>query len=69
MDELVKLVSQKTGLPEDKAKLAVETVLNFLKQKLPAPLAAQLDGLLDGNIGMDDIAGLASGLSGLFGKK
>lgn len=69
MDELVKLVSQKTGLPEDKAKVAVETVLNFLKQKLPAPLAAQLDGLLDGNVSMDDIAGLASGLSGLFGKK
>ena len=34
MDELVKLVSQKTGISEQQAKAAVETVLNFLKQKL-----------------------------------
>jgi nucleoid DNA-binding protein len=47
MDELVKLVSQKTGLPQDKAKLAVETVLNFLKQKLPATFAGQLDAILE----------------------
>jgi hypothetical protein len=48
MDELVKLVSQKTGVPEDVAKVAVETVVGYLKDKLPAPIAGQIDNLLAG---------------------
>jgi hypothetical protein len=31
MDELIKLVAQKTGLPADKAMVAVDTVVKFLK--------------------------------------
>ncbi len=48
MDELVNLVAQKAGLSPDQARTAVQTVLDFLKQKLPAPVAAQLDGVLSG---------------------
>lgn len=62
MDELVKLVVQKTGISADQAKTAIETVLNFLKQKLPAPLAGQIDGLLSG--GAPDIT---KGIGNLFG--
>lgn len=66
MDELVKMVSEKTGLPEDQARKAAEAVLEFLKEKLPAPLAGQLDNLLE-NPGLAD---QASGfLDNLFGKK
>lgn len=61
-DELIKLVAQKTGLSEDIAKVAVETVLTFLKQKLPAPIAAQVDAVMSGG----DIAGLGKNLGGLF---
>lgn len=46
MDELVKLVSQKSGIPEDAARKAVDTVLGFLKQKLPAPIAGQIDAAI-----------------------
>ncbi len=63
MDELVKLVSQKTGLPPDQAKVAVETVIGFLKQKLPAPIASQIDGVLGGSAPAD----VAKGISSLFG--
>ena len=48
MDELIKLVSKKTGLPEDKAKVAVQVVVDFLKKKLPAPVAGQIDSVLKG---------------------
>jgi len=65
MDELVKLVAKKVGISEDQAKKAVETVIGFLKQRLPAPLAAQLDNLLKGSSGTD----LASGLGNLLGGK
>jgi hypothetical protein len=32
MDELVKLLTEKTGLPDDKARMAIETVIGFLKE-------------------------------------
>ena len=65
MDEQLKLVKEKAGIPEDQAKLAVQAVLDFLKDKLPAPIASQIDGLLSGS-GLGDVA---KGLGGLFGKK
>lgn len=68
MQEIIQLVSQKTGLPEAQAKLAVETVVNFIKGKLPAPLAAQVDGVIAGG-GMPDLGKLAGGLGGMFDKK
>ena len=48
MDELVKLVSQKVGIPEAQAKQAVDTVMGFLKEKLPAPVAGQSHAVLKG---------------------
>jgi hypothetical protein len=66
MDELIKLVSQKTGLPQDKAQVAVDTVINFLKQKLPPSIAGQLDTVLKGGSLPDN---LTKGLGGLFGGK
>jgi hypothetical protein len=64
MDELIKLVSQKRGISEGQAKTAVETVIGYLKQKLPAPIAAQIDGVLAG--GLPDVS---KGLGGILGKK
>ena len=69
MDELVKLVSQKTGLPEEMAKTAVETVIGYLKDKLPAPIAGQIDSMLGGAGIAKDVGGLAQGLGGILGKK
>lgn len=63
MDELVKLVSQKTGIPESTARQAVEIVLNFVKDKLPAPIAAQVDNAVKGGAA----AGLGKGLGGILG--
>lgn len=51
MDELVNQVSQRTGLPPDQARQAVDAVLGFLKDKLPGPIASQLDGFIGGQSG------------------
>lgn len=69
MDELVKMVSQETGLPEAQARKAAEAVVKFLKEKLPAPLASQVDNFLE-NEGTADAAQdiLQKGL-GFLGKK
>lgn len=67
MDQLVQLVSEKTGLPEEKSRQAVEIVLEYLKGRLPAPIAGQLDSVLEGggDGGLDDLA--KKGLGSLFG--
>ena len=65
MDELVDLIVEKTGIPEATAEKVVEVVLDFLKKKLPAPIADSLENLLEGD-GSTDLLG---GLAGLFGGK
>jgi uncharacterized protein (DUF2267 family) len=70
MEELIQLVSEKAGIPTDQAKAAVETVLGFLKERLPAPIAAQVDGLLaSGAVSTDNVNNVIQGLSGLFGRR
>ena len=64
MDELIALITEKVGLPQDKAQMAVELVINHLKGKAPA-LSGQLDSLLAGGAG--GLGSVASGLSGLVG--
>lgn len=74
MNELLQLVMEKTGLSEDIAKTVIEIVVNFIKDKMPGPIASQLDGLLQGGEmpDMTDMLSQGSGgiggfLSGLFG--
>jgi nucleoid DNA-binding protein len=46
MKELINVIVQKTGISEENAQKAVQVTLGFLKAKLPAPVAAQLDSFL-----------------------
>ena len=69
MDELIKKVAERTGLGEDKARTAVDTVIGFLKEKLPAPIAGQIDNVVGGGGGIADKAGdIMSKVGGMFGK-
>ena len=65
MDEIVRTVSQKTGLSEEMAKVAVETVLDYLKSRLPEPIAGPIDSVVRGEGG----GGMAGMVGGLFGNK
>jgi uncharacterized protein (DUF2267 family) len=67
MDELIKLVSQKAGISNAQAKTAVETVMKFLKDNLPAPLDSQVEALLSGGDTLD-LGDVGKTLSGLLGK-
>jgi hypothetical protein len=71
MDELVKVVAERAGIPEDKARTAVNTVLGFLQERLPASVAGQLENLT-GSVGggVADMAGdVIGGLGGMLGGK
>lgn len=73
MEELVKMVMEKTGLPKDQAEQAVETVIAFIKERLPDSLAGQVDAALENEAMVGQAEQLldqgAKGLDGLFGKK
>lgn len=74
MDDLIKQVTERTGISESQARTAVETVLGFLKDRLPAPIAGQLDGLIGGAGGAigsvaDKAGDVLGGLGGMLGGK
>ena len=68
MEELINQVAQRTGLAPDKARIAVETVLNFAKARLPPPIATQLESALAGG-GAGGFAEAAKGAAASFGNK
>jgi hypothetical protein len=72
MDELVNKVAEKTGVGADTVRTVLTTAADFIKQKLPPPLAGQVDMLLKGGGGAggpgsnpDPLAAVA----GMFGGK
>ena len=68
MDELIKRITEKTGISEDQARSAITTVSGFLKERLPGPIAGQVDNVLSGAGGMSDTLGdAASKVGNLFG--
>jgi hypothetical protein len=71
MNEIIQKLMDKTGLPEDKATAAVDTVVGFIKEKLPSPIAAQIDSLMaGGGSGVTEkLGGLKQSVGGMFGKK
>jgi len=67
MEELIKTVTAKAGISESQAKSAIETVVSFLKDKLPGGIGGQVESFLAGNAGkvgdvIDTIKGKAGDL-------
>lgn len=64
MEALIKMVAEKTGITESQATTAVNTVVDFMKDKLPAGIGDNLQELLDGKGGLD---GIKDKLGNMFG--
>jgi hypothetical protein len=78
MDELVKQITERTGISESQAKTAVDTVVGFLRTRLPESIGGHLDSVIAGGGGVvGDLAGKAGdvagnvlgGLGGMLGGK
>lgn len=74
MEKLIQSIVEKTGISPENAQTAITTVLNSLKDKLPAGIGDKLSSLLqdkdgDGDVDFSDILGsVKDSLGGLFGK-
>ncbi|HWR34456.1 MAG TPA: hypothetical protein VN622_01135 [Clostridia bacterium] len=65
MNELIEQLKSRVGIDNDKAQSAVQTVMEFLKQRLPAPIASQLDSALSGG----GAEGIKDKVGGMLGRK
>jgi len=73
MKDLIKLITEKAGIPEAKAQIAVQTVVGFLKDKMPAGIGAQVETFINkGNVptgGLKEKVGeMKEKVSGVFAK-
>ncbi len=57
MQQLIDIIVQKTGISQENAQKAAQAAIDFLKGKLPAPIASQVDAVLAGD--MSGVAGQA----------
>jgi nucleoid DNA-binding protein len=69
MNELVNLIVKKTGIPAATAQTIVKMVIDFVKKKLPAPVGAQIDGLLSSDVAVKKAENVLGNLTSQFGKK
>ena len=64
MDELIREVADKAGITEQQAAIAVATVVDYAKAKLPPALAAQVDSVIAGKTDLRGLGGLRGGFFG-----
>jgi hypothetical protein len=69
MTELVNMIVTKTGIPAATAQTIVNMVIDFLKKKLPAPIGAQIDGLLANENAVKTAENVFGNLASKLGKK
>ena len=67
MEKLVQLVAERTGIGEAAARTAVETVIGYLKERLPAPIAGHLDSVLGGGAAGGGAGDIMGQIGGMFG--
>jgi hypothetical protein len=65
VNELIEQLKSRVGLDDNKAHSAAQTVIEFLKQRLPGPIASQVESALSGG----GVEGMKDTLGGVFGKK
>ncbi|MDF2438091.1 MAG: hypothetical protein K0Q95_2467 [Bacteroidota bacterium] len=70
MEQLIKMVTEKAGISEAQAKKAVDAVVNFLKDKMPAGVGSQVESFVKGS-GTTGASGtldsIKNGISGKLG--
>lgn len=66
MEKIVNMVAERAGISTSQAETAVNTVAQFLKDKLPPGMAGQVDTYLTGKGPGGDASGMADKIGGMF---
>jgi nucleoid DNA-binding protein len=54
MEDLIKKLTETAGINEDQAAKAIETVVNFIKEKLPPMMHGAVDNFIGSSNSSDD---------------
>ena len=65
-EQVINMIVKKTGISQENAQKAVLVVFDFLKPKLPAPIATQVDSFL--NTGSVNTSGFTPQTGGFVSK-
>ena len=69
MNELVNLIVKKTKIPAATALIIVNIVVDYIKKKLPAPIASEVTMLLSNDAAVQGAENLIGGLISQAEKK
>jgi hypothetical protein len=53
MEEIIKTITEKTGISDDQARQAAQVTVEYIKSKIPPMFATQLDRLLESGSSSD----------------
>jgi hypothetical protein len=67
MNELIRMIMEKTGLDEGKATKAAETAIGFLKERMPGNFGSQLDSFLGSGESEGTLGKLKGKAGSMFG--
>jgi hypothetical protein len=67
LNNIINKVAEKVGISTEKATAAVTIVVDILKNKLPAPIASQIDNILNGGSASDVVDKTKDAASDLMG--
>jgi hypothetical protein len=68
MENLIKRVSEKAGITESQARSAVNTVVSFLKDKMPAGVGSQVEIFLKAGSAGKVVGSIKETVGGVLGK-
>jgi hypothetical protein len=54
MEDLIKKLTETAGINEEQAAIAIETVVNFIKEKLPPMMHGAVDSFIGSSNSSDD---------------
>ncbi len=64
MDEMAKMVSQRTGLSEDQSRKAAQAVMDYIMNRVPTPIANQVRDAVNSGKSMGGLGNIARGMGG-----
>lgn len=67
MDEMTKMVADKTGMSMEQSKMAVQTMMDFMMSKMPEGMGKQVHDMMMGEGMMGDMGKMMGGMDKTMG--
>lgn len=66
MEALINEIVERTGLTREQAADAAKVAVNYVKERVPSPVASQIDGILTGESVGEKVSEIVGKIEGTF---